>query len=161
MRAGADHFDELGILHHHCMNDTKEALIGRENSNAASQGITLHESLTHVFTENFNYTAAACIGKFVPLEVAVRRIEYCIKFVTLQLIRREQPHTSWVVLECLVDEAANCFHGTFAGALLCAEGSPIRQVGGNITIVTLDALAKLLCIVSGDHRFDLVYYITV
>ena len=67
----ADHLSELGILHHHRMNDAEEAFIGRENTNAAGQGITLQESLTHVFAKDFNYSAAAGVGELVPLEIAV------------------------------------------------------------------------------------------
>lgn len=80
------HFHELGILNHHCMNDPKKAFVRRKDSNATSQGVSLHETLADMLTQNLNDTTTTSIGKLIPLEVPVTRIKNCIKFVTLQLI---------------------------------------------------------------------------
>lgn len=69
------------------MNDAEETLIGWENTDATGQGITLHESLTHVFAKDFNYTTTAGVGELVPLEIAVRAFKDGIEFVAFQLVR--------------------------------------------------------------------------
>lgn len=107
MGLDTDHLDEFGILHHHCVDDTKEALIRREESNTASEGISLHETLTQVFTENLDNPAIASIGELIPLEVAAGVVKHSVKFIALQFIRREYPHAMGVVDKDLVNESAN------------------------------------------------------
>ena len=65
----AYHLRELGVLHHHGMNNSQEALIRREYTRSACQSIALHKSLAKMLTQNLNDTATLRIGEFVPLEV--------------------------------------------------------------------------------------------
>lgn len=65
----AYHLHELGVLHHHGVDNAKETFIRWKYTDAPSQSIALHETLAHMLAQNFNNPASLGVGEFIPLEV--------------------------------------------------------------------------------------------
>ena len=143
------------------MNNAQEALIGWEDSRPTSQGVSLHETLTHVLAQHLNHTTTARVGELIPLEVAVGIFEDGVQFITFQLIRREQSHGVRVFHEDSIDQLAIDLHCTFICAFLRTELLPVRQFRCDIAVVGFNALAQLLRVFCWNNRLDLVDYIAV
>jgi len=75
------HLIKLAVLHHHCVNDAQKALVAREDSGSASQGVALHEALTGMLAEDLDDSSASGIGEFIPLEIASGMLEDSIKLI--------------------------------------------------------------------------------
>lgn len=66
----AAHLDELGVLHHHGLDDAEEGFVRREETRATSKGVTLHQALAGMFGKDLDDATAMGRGGRVPLEVA-------------------------------------------------------------------------------------------
>lgn len=64
------HLHKLGILNTHRMNDAQESFITREKRRPSSKSISLHHTLTCMFTEDLDDAASFPARSDVPLEVA-------------------------------------------------------------------------------------------
>lgn len=93
MRGGSEckeltyHFDEFGVLHHHGMNDSQEALIRWEDTRASGQRVTLDKTLAHMFAQDFDDPATFRARELIPLEISPSVIQSGAQFVALQFIR--------------------------------------------------------------------------
>lgn len=83
------HLDELAVLYHHGVDDSKECLVRWEEGRATSEGVALHHALASVLRQNLNNTTAIAAGSNVPLEVTTGGIEDSVELVRHQFIGRE------------------------------------------------------------------------
>lgn len=65
----AYHLHELGVLHHHGVNNAQKTFIRWKDTDAPSQSIALHETLAHMLAQNFDNATSLGVGEFIPLEV--------------------------------------------------------------------------------------------
>src|SRR5699024_3370854 len=63
---------ELGVLHHHGVDDAEKGLVAGEERRPTRQRVSLHEALASVLGEYLNDPAAFRARVLVPLEVAAR-----------------------------------------------------------------------------------------
>lgn len=97
------HLIELAVLHHHCVDDTQEALIAGEDSSSTGQCIALHEALAGMLAEDFDDSSTSGIGKLIPLEIAPGMLEDSVNLIAYQLIRREESKSGWVIDQRLIN----------------------------------------------------------
>ena len=143
----AGDLDELGVLHHHGVDDAEEGLVGGEESRAAGEGVPLHEALALVLRENLDDAAAVLHGVFVPLEVALRVVENSVELVGFELVGGEESEGLGVLLEQFVEELAGCLHAAFIDALLDTELLPVDRLQGRVWVICSLCLAEpLLCL---------------
>jgi hypothetical protein len=83
------HFNKLGILHHHSVNDPEEGFVAREKTRSAGESVPLEHTLAGMFGEDLNDASAFATALRVPLEVAPRVFEYSIELVRYQLVGGE------------------------------------------------------------------------
>ena len=81
--------DELRVLYHHRVDNTKERLVAWEEARSTSERVSLKHSLTGVLGKDLDYTAALGAGGNIPLEVTVGVSQDSVEFVGDEFVRRE------------------------------------------------------------------------
>lgn len=96
-------FDELGVLHHHRVDNSKEGLIRRENTSSASKCVSLEHPLTNVFRKDLYYPAIITAWGNIPLEITRGDIENGVQLVGDEFIRRENAECFWIPRKGSID----------------------------------------------------------
>ena len=84
------------------MDDAEEGFVAWEETGSAGESVALEKALTGMFGKDLDDTAAAGVGKFIPLEVASSMPEDGIEFIADEFIRGEDPDRMRILQEGLV-----------------------------------------------------------